>query len=202
MERGFFTLEVRYQDFDACGRRSPADFTDGVGEDRRATILHVVSIHRGNHDVPEIQLFDCGGHASGFRGIDGTRAPVSYSAVTTRACADVAENHERGRPVRPAFADVRAAGLLADRVEVQVPHQTLEPEIRRRPGCFHFEPLRLWLSPWRERIRRWWNRTERDYRRHAGPILVDQGLPRKCRDSLRICPYSPPVFRLTSCRNG
>ena len=51
--------------------------------------------------------------------------------------ARVAQDHDRGGPLVPALADVRAVGLLADRVEVQAAEQALEVVVvlaRRHPG--------------------------------------------------------------------
>src|SRR5690606_38321007 len=39
----------------------------------------------------------------------------------------VAQNQERRRPSFPALSDIRAAGFLADRMQVQPPHQALQP---------------------------------------------------------------------------
>ena len=63
---------------------------------------------------------------------------------------DVPEDHERRSPVLPALTYVWAPGLFADGMQVQLPHQTLEPQILRTPRCPHLEPrgfaLRKWLN--------------------------------------------------------
>ena len=77
------------------------------------------------------------GDALGSAEIDA-RAAVGDRAVRAGARADVAENHERGGAVVPAFADVRAARFLADRVQVQLAHQRLEAQVVGRPGARTF----------------------------------------------------------------
>ena len=65
---------------------------------------------------------------------------MGHGAVATVPGADVAQNHESGRAVLPAFADVGAMGLFADRMQAQLTHQVLEAYIvgsSRRPD---FEP--------------------------------------------------------------
>ena len=60
--------------------------------------------------------------------------------------ADVAEDHEGRGAVLPALADVRAVRFLADRVEVELAHQLLEPEVLRPAGSANLEPARLSLG--------------------------------------------------------
>ena len=76
-------------------------------------------------------------------GVELGRLAVRHRAVAARTGADVAENHERRRPVVPALTDVRAARLLADGVELAVAHHALEPQVVRRPGRAHLQPLGL-----------------------------------------------------------
>src|SRR5262249_2167796 len=71
------------------------------------------------------------------------RAAVGDGAEATAAGADVAQDHERGGAVLPALADVRAARLLAHRVEVLLAHQRLQAHVARSPGGAHLEPGRL-----------------------------------------------------------
>ena len=57
--------------------------------------------------------------------------------------AGVAEDHERRGAALPALADVRAGGLLADRVEVLRLDQRLQLAVARPAGGGHLEPRRL-----------------------------------------------------------
>jgi hypothetical protein len=46
--------------------------------------------------------------------------------------------------VLPALADVGAVSFLADRMEVELTHQILQPEIVGSSGCLNLEPG--WLA--------------------------------------------------------
>ena len=59
---------------------------------------------------------DSFGDAGGFARVDGAGSSVCDRAIRARTRADVAEDHERGGPMIPAFADVRTARVLADGV--------------------------------------------------------------------------------------
>ena len=69
------------------------------------------------------------GDALRLGGIELRRTSVRDRAVGAVSRADVAENHERRGAVLPALADVGAVRLLADRVQVEVAHQSC---LRRR----------------------------------------------------------------------
>ena len=154
-------------------RRTPPDCSDRLSKDRRAAIRHVITVDRRDDDVREVEGRDGVRNPRRLRRIDGVRASMANRAVAARTRADIAEDHERRRPVRPAFADIGAARLLADRMKVQVAHQALEPEIGRRARRFHFEPLGF------RRTGRDWS--ERDYPGHVATILMDNSLRCDCR---------------------
>ena len=71
------------------------------------------------------------------------RPAVGDGAVGAVPRADVAEDHEGGGAVLPALADVRAVRLLADRVEVELAHQLLEPQVVRPAWGANLQPRRL-----------------------------------------------------------
>ena len=72
--------------------------------------------------------------------------PVRDGAIGAGTCADVAENHERRRAMVPALADIRTVRFLADRMELELLHQSLETQIALRPGRTHLQPLRLGVA--------------------------------------------------------
>ena len=65
-------------------------------------------------------------------------------AVRAITRADVAKDHEGGRAMLPAFTNVGAMRLLADRVEVELTHHVLEPQVVRSARSLHLEPR--WLA--------------------------------------------------------
>src|SRR5439155_4833909 len=79
------------------------------------------------------------------RVVEGRLARL-HVAEPAAASAGVAEDHERGGAGVPALADVRAGGLLADRVERVALDLLLQLEIARRPRHLHLEPRRLALA--------------------------------------------------------
>ena len=146
VKRRFVALKIRNEHFDADRRHALADFANRVRKNLRAAILHIVAIDRRHDDVRQLQLLDGFGHARRLRFVHGVRPAMSHGAVAARAGADVAQNHERGGAVRPAFADVRAARFLAHRVQLELAHQAFEAEVGRRAGRAHLEPLGLRLA--------------------------------------------------------
>ncbi len=80
-------------------------------------------------------------------GSSGSKAfgrAVGDRAVGAVPGADVAQDHEGGGLVLPAFPDVGAARLLADRVQPQLAHHGLDVRVVRAAGCLHLEPG--WLA--------------------------------------------------------
>src|ERR1035437_9428014 len=57
--------------------------------------------------------------------------------------ADIAEDHDRGGPLAPAFAHVGAVSLLADRIEIQAVEETPEVLVGLAGGDAGLDPLRV-----------------------------------------------------------
>src|SRR4051794_27684849 len=73
------------------------------------------------------------------------RPTVGDGAIRTVSRADVAKDHERGRAMLPAFADVGAVRFLANRMQVEVAHQLLQAKILGAAGGTDLEPAGLAL---------------------------------------------------------
>ena len=104
-----------------------------------AAVLQVVAIDRGD------DRRTAAASARSLRRREPARArssvggrPCATAQYAARARADVAEDHERRRPVMPALADVRAARVLADGVQLQLAHDALEPQVVGDPGARTF----------------------------------------------------------------
>ena len=96
---------------------------DGLGEDPRAAVGQVVARDAGDHDVLEAQRADRLGDPARLVVVEPGGPAGLDRAEPARPGAGVAEDHDRGRALVPALPDVRAAGLLADRVERQAAEQ-------------------------------------------------------------------------------
>ncbi len=83
------------------------------------------------------------GDAQRLRAVDQVRHPRLHVAEPAAARADVAEDHEGGGAALPAFADVRAVGLLADGVEGLRAHQALDAPVARAARGLDLQPRRL-----------------------------------------------------------
>ncbi len=96
---------------------------------------------------------DRGGDPRGLLRVERERLPGVDLAEAARAGAPVAEDHERRGAVGPALVDVRARGLFAHRVQVEIAHQPLRgPEPATQVGP-HPHPLRspgVGLDPLRD----------------------------------------------------
>ena len=78
----------------------------------------------------------------GLVGVERQRAAGVDEAEAAGPGAAVAEDHERGGAVGPALVDVGAAGLLADRVQVEAAHQVLQLAVLAAEPGPDLHPLR------------------------------------------------------------
>ena len=145
-QRRFHALEVGNQHFDPAVRNPGARLPDRLDEHRRAAVGEIVAVDRRDHGMAQPHRLDRVGDPRRLRHVELARPPVRDGAVRAGARADVAQDHERRRAVVPALADVGAARLLADGVELQLLHQPLEAQIVLRPRRAHLEPLGLRLA--------------------------------------------------------
>src|SRR4029077_17994251 len=86
--------------------------------------------------------------------IERQRTPVTDVAERATPRADVAHDHECRRALREALADVRARGLLAERVQVVLAQDLLDLADARRRRRARADPLRLLESLGRDDLDR------------------------------------------------
>ena len=104
---------------------------DVVAVDRRDDDVLQAHLRRGLREAERLER---------VRRLSGL--PECDVAVAAGAGARVAEDLERRRPAAPALADVRAAGLLADRVQARAVDQLADVEVARvRARRAHLHPL-------------------------------------------------------------
>ena len=122
-----------------CG----ADALDAADELQGAAVVEVVAVDGRDHHVAQAELdhgvgeivrlvrIDCAGLAGG---------DVAEGASTG---ADIAQDHHRRVLLRPAFADVRAAGLLADGMQPVLADDPVRLAVSGRRRRLHPDPRRL-----------------------------------------------------------
>ncbi len=167
LQRFRLALEIRDQHFDPAGRHQRPRPADGLGENRSAAILQIIAIDRCDHDVIQSQRMDGVGDALRLVEIERDRLAMRHGAIAARTRADIAQDHEGGRAVVPALADVGTMRLFANRVQAEAAHQPLQTLVVRRARRAHLEPFRLGgpgLRCGRLRGRLW---DQGDDRRHA-----------------------------------
>ncbi len=104
-----------------------------------AAVAQIVPVHRCHHHVGQSHRRD--GAAQIFRFVLIQRQRLAVGNVAERAApgADVAHDHECGGAVAEAFADIRAGGFLADRMQPVLAQHAFEPQ-----------HLRVGRAIWRE----------------------------------------------------
>ena len=126
--------------------RLAADLADDADERARALVGEVVAVDARDDRVAQAHPRDLARDARGLERVVPRRLAGLDVAEAAAARARVAEDHERRGAALPALADVRARGLLADRVEVVVvdPRCSARGSARRRAR--DLEPRRLALA--------------------------------------------------------
>ena len=135
--------EVRREDLDLRRGQFPLQRADRRGVVAGAAVGEVVAVDGRDDDVGEPHLR--GGLGEPER-LERIGRPVGLAgvhvAVPARPRAGVPEDLEGRRPAAPALADVRAARLLADRVQAPLAHEALDLEVARaRARRAHLHPL-------------------------------------------------------------
>ena len=109
--------EIGGQHLDRGVRRAGANGADHGGEMRRAAIGEIVAIDRGDDDMAEPEPHDRVRDPRRLIAIERPRLAGADMAKAAGAGAGIAHDHHGGVADRPAFADIRAGGLLAHRVQ-------------------------------------------------------------------------------------
>jgi hypothetical protein len=102
--------------------------------------------------VDEIQVSHRFRYVTGFLAVERSGLPFAHRTKAAVARADVTAEHECRRAIRPAFKDVGATRLLADRVKIQTFDQPQHIVLVGGIAQANPEPVRLWLTglarPW------------------------------------------------------
>src|SRR5690606_39229744 len=119
-------LEVRNEDLDAHVRAGLLGADDRLGPDARAAVGELVAVDARDDDVLEAHEGEAFGDAPGLVAVEHGRAAGLDVAEAAGAGAGVAQDHDGGDAAGPALAHVRAAGLLADRVQLVLGHDVAQ----------------------------------------------------------------------------
>ncbi len=205
-------VEVGDQHLDAHARRGRPHGGDRLGEDPRAAVGQVVTRDAGHDHVLETELADGLRYAAWLIVVEPGRTAGLDRTEPARPGAGVAKDHDRGGALVPALPDVRAAGLLADRVEVQAAEHALQvvvvlarrhprpdpvrvaaegggPIGRREPGQAATHRDRRHLRPVWVGVRGWFE--HREVAGHGGSVRL--GALRSCRTVAASRSRSPPA---------
>ncbi len=99
----------------------------------RPAVGQIVAGDGGDHHVSQAQAGGGFGDTIGFVELEGFGLPFRHGAKAAGARADVAQDHERGGFLRPAFQAVGALGAFADSFQMQIVDQ-LRGELQSAAG--------------------------------------------------------------------
>src|SRR5262245_9016105 len=116
-------LEVGDEHFDPAVGEAAPDRTGGRHEVCRPAVGEIISIDRGDDDVPETEPCDGFGDAHRLREVDRERLPVGDRAERAVPGARVPQEHESRGLMAPTLTDIRAARLLTDRMQAELLHR-------------------------------------------------------------------------------
>ena len=145
-QRHLLAAEVGRQHLDLAARRLAADLADDADERTRAVVGQVVAVDGGDDRVTQAHLRDRARDAGRLERVVPRRLAGAHVAEAAAPRARVAEDHERRGAALPALADVRARGLLADRVQVLVGDELRQLAIALAARRLDLEPRRLALA--------------------------------------------------------
>ena len=114
---GWLAVEVRDQQFDAAAGNGTVDLHAGVPVQPGSAVGQVIAGDAGHGRVPQAHRRNRLGNPAGLVGVKQARLAGGDLAEVAPPRALVAADQEGGFPVLPAFEDVGAASLLANRVQ-------------------------------------------------------------------------------------
>ena len=121
IQRLRIALEVRRKHFDAGRRQTLLDGADGASEVRGSAVRKIIARDRCDDYEFQPQVRGGFGYATGLIGVEGpklvTRLSVLHCAEAAVARAGLSHQHERGRVIGEALADIRTARILADGIQ-------------------------------------------------------------------------------------
>ena len=148
--------KVGHEHFDLRVRRQRPRAADAVHIVLRAAVAQVVAVYAGDDHIVELERSNGLGEVFGFVGIERVGPAMSHVAKRAAARAFVAHDHEGGRAVAEAFADIGAGCLFADGNEFVAAQDVLDfvktaaVAGRLDADPFGFAQRLVWLNPHRD----------------------------------------------------
>ena len=147
LKRTILTQKIRRQNFNRRIRRCLADGADHRSEMRRAAIGQVIAVYRGDHDMLKTECGDRVRNLLRLFPVKRIGHACLHIAESAGSCAGIAHDHHRGVLLLPAFADIRAAGFFAHRIQTAGAYDPCSFAIAgRAAGRFHPDPFRFSLD--------------------------------------------------------
>ena len=151
VEVGGVFSEIGNQDLHLGGRAGLANVENGPGKDLGPLIFQVVSIHRSDDGVPELERANGLSHAKRLGQIVAERSARLDGAEAASSGTDIAQDHEGGRTAFPALPDVGTVGTLTNGMKGVGADQLLEVVVALAAWETNFQPR--WVS-WEGSLRR------------------------------------------------
>src|SRR5208282_3488439 len=149
------SAKIGDEDFHLTAGNAVADFLDSTGKDASAAVRLIVAIDACDDGITQAHARDGFGNTQRFVFI---RRPSGFAggnrAEAAGARANIAENHEGGGAMLPAFAHVGAAGRFANGMKVKGTHDTLEVVVAIAAKKLHAQPVRPRMGVRAQRQRR------------------------------------------------
>ena len=134
--------EIRYKHLYAAVWIQVPDAVDATGEYKSSAVGEVVPVDGGDYAVTQTHGLHRLGQPRRLLQVNAGRTAGGHRAIVAAAGAYIAQDHERGGAAVPAFADVGAMGLLADRVQLLAPHQRFQFDVPGAARGPYFQPFR------------------------------------------------------------
>jgi hypothetical protein len=109
----------------------------------RTAVFQIIPVDRGHDHMLQAQLRHCMGDPARLEGVQCLRLAGGHVAEGTAPRADLAHDHHGGVTLAPAFADIGAARLFADRDKLLRPDDVARGLVTLAHRGLHPYPVRF-----------------------------------------------------------
>ena len=143
LNRSAVTTEITNKYLNTHLRTGLMHSVNRLGPDRCATIWKFIPIHTRDDNMLQSKQFQTRSNTPRFIEIKQWWTPRLDITESARARARIAEDHDGGSATAPTLTHVWATGLLANRVQLVLIDDRLEPQITLAARHLRPQPLRL-----------------------------------------------------------